>query len=218
MGILEDYNKLKVKSIRLRTQVKQHYDTAKDLKQQYDEMVFKLEAEVSSINVQETSIDMLKEIVDRLSQDHIERIVDLLSYALSVIFYDKDYTVEVEMGDKRNAKTAEFVLVERNEEGVTRSSFDDEIGGGIIAVVGIVLQVYYIGMLNLSPIIFVDEGFTQISSSYIDNFLKFIKELAEQKKFIVVLVSHDERLIAFADRTYRVDSGEVRRVADGRES
>lgn len=212
MDVVERYEKAKLKAIEIQGRVRQSFNSAKDLKAQYEQKTRDLELQTKSCRTQSVAIDILKEIVDRMSQEHIERIVDLVSYALSVIFYDKDYALEVEMGDKRNAKTAEFVLVERQEDKVVRASFDDEIGGGVVAIVGVVLQVYYIGMLNLAPIIFVDEGFTQISSRYIDPFLKFIKELAEKKDFIIVLVSHDERLIPFADRLYEVSNGEVRRA------
>lgn len=212
MGIEERYEALKVKSIRLKTSVVQHYQTAKDNQMQYKEKKEQLEREKESLMIQGSSIDVLKEIVDKMSQQHIEKIVDLLTYALKTIFYDKDYSVEVLLGDKRNAKTAEFQLVERTEDKVIRSSFDEGIGGGIIAIVGCVLQVYYIGMLNLSPIIFIDEGFSQVSSQYIDPLLQFIEELASMKNFIMVLVTHDTRLMHRAVRTYEVDEGVVTRI------
>lgn len=216
--MIEDrYEKLKLKSIRLRTQVAQHYETAKENKKQYLEKKEQLENEKESFLIQENSIDVLKEIVDKMSQQHLERIVDLLTYALKTIFYDKDYSVEVILGDKRNAKTAEFQLVERTEDRVIRSSFDEGIGGGIIAIVGCVLQVYYIGMLNLSPIIFIDEGFSQVSSQYIEPLLQFIEELAVMKNFIFVLVTHDTRLMHRAVRTYEVEEGVITKI-DRRDS
>lgn len=212
MEIEERYEALKLKSIKLKTQVAQHLKTGKENKLQYEEKKKQLEVEKESSIIQSTAIDMLKEIVDKMSQQHIEKIVNLLTYGLSTIFYDKDYSVEVILGDKRNAKTAEFQLVEKTEDKVIRSSFDDGIGGGVVAVTGVILQVYYVGMLNLAPIIFVDEGFSQVSSEYITPLMKFIEELAETKKFIFVLVTHDERLMNGAVRTYKVETGVVTRV------
>lgn len=210
--IEERYEALKLKSIKLKTQVAQHYKTAKETQTQYAEKKDQLEKEKESLMIQGNAIDVLKEIVDKMSQQHIERIVELLTYALNTIFYDKDYSVEVILGDKRNAKTAEFQLVERTEDQVIRSSFDEGIGGGIIAIVGCVLQVYYIGMLKLAPIIFIDEGFSQVSSQYIEPLLQFIEELANMKKFIFVLVTHDTRLMHRAVRTYEVNEGVVTKI------
>ena len=208
----ERYEDLKLKSIKLKAQVQQSYQVAKDNKLQYEEMKKKLEDEQKSLLVQGNAINVLKEIVDKMSQQHIERIVDLVTYALNTIFYDKNYSVEVILGDKRNSKTAEFQLVERTETEVIRSSFNDGIGGGIVAIVGCILQVYYIGMLNLAPIIFIDEGFSQVSSQYIESLLQFIEELANMKKFIFVLVTHDTRLMYRAVQTYEVENGVVTKV------
>lgn len=208
----ERYEDLKLKSIKLKAQVQQSYQVAKDNKLQYEEMKKKLEEEQKSLLVQGNAINVLKEIVDKMSQQHIERIVDLVTYALNTIFYDKNYSVEVILGDKRNSKTAEFQLVERTETEVIRSSFNDGIGGGIVAIVGCILQVYYIGMLNLAPIIFIDEGFSQVSSQYIEPLLQFIEELANMKKFIFVLVTHDTRLMYRAVQIYEVENGVVTKV------
>ena len=150
-----------------------------------------------------------------MSQEHIERIVDLLSYALQTIFFDREYSVEVVMGDKRNSKTAEFYLVDKTDDEVIRSPFEDSIGGGILAIVGFVLQVYYLGYLKQANIMFCDESFSQVSAQYIDPLIQFINELADTKKFIFVLISHDNRLIPYAKRTYEVTAGNVKLLQGG---
>jgi ABC-type lipoprotein export system ATPase subunit len=77
-------------------------------------------------------------------------------------------------------------------------------------------------MLNLAPIIFIDEGFSQVSSQYIEPLLQFIEELANMKEFIFVLVTHDTRLMYRAVQTYEVENGVVtkveRRVPDGQKA
>lgn len=212
MGVIDRYEDLKMKSIRIKTEVNQHLTSAQDLKHQYEEVSKSLLEEKESALIQESSINVLKEIVDKLSQEHIERIVDLLSYSLQTIYFDKNYTVEVVMGDKRNNKTAEFFLIEKTDTEVIRSSFNDSIGGGILAVVGFILQVYYLGVLNQANIMFCDESFSQVSSQYIDTLVQFINELADTKEFIFVLISHDSRLIPYARKTYKVTSGVVSEV------
>ena len=114
------------------------------------------------------------------------------------------------MGDKRNAKTVEFFLVDRTGPKLIRSSFTDSIGGGILAICGFVLQVYYLGTLKQANIMYCDESFSQVSSQYIDSLIAFIDELAKARGFIFGLISHDTRLIPHAKRTYEVVSGEVK--------
>ena len=54
-----------------------------------------------------------------------------------------------------------------------------------------------------------NEGFSQVSSRYIEPLMLFINELAKSKDFIFVLITHDDRLKSKASRTYVVDNGGV---------
>ena len=159
--------------------------------------------------LQSTSIEVLKEIIDQMSREHIEKVQSLVTFALQTIFYDRDYALEIEVEDKRNNKSAEFYLVEQRPDGALKASFNDSIGGGILSVVGFVLQVFYISYFKLRPIIFCDESFSQLSEQYIDGLMEFIEKLAEKKEFRVVLISHDPRLIPKAQKVYRVTDGLV---------
>lgn len=218
--VKSQYDSLKVKAIRLQSKVQHHKDTAIELKSQYQSITDKLSSDRSSLLIQETSIQVIKEIIDSLSQEHIQRICDLITYGLKTIFFDRDYQIEVLLGDKRSNKTAELFLVEDKElpdgtHEIIRSSFNDSIGGGVVAVVGVILQVFYLGYLNQAPILFMDESLSQVSSEYIPNLMSFIKELANQKGFIFVLVSHDTRIVNYADRKYLVEQGVVTEVKAG---
>lgn len=163
--------------------------------------------------LQEKSIIVMKELIDKLSQQHIKKLVDLLSFALKTIFYDKNYSVELKVENKRDSKSAQFFLVERIGGEVLRYDFEDGIGGGILAIVGFVLQVFYLGYFKLAKIIFCDESFSQISDQYIDGLMSFIHKLSEKKGFIFVLISHDKRLIDRGDKVYEVEDGVVKELS-----
>lgn len=208
-SLVERYRRLKVGAIRLQTQIQQHRETALELKQDYKDCCVKLKAEMESKAIQEQCIEVTKEIIDKMSDESIEKLVDLLTYGLRTVFPDRYFTVEAEVGDKRNAKTLEFNLVEQTGDSVIRAPFSDGIGGGILAVAGLIMRVYYIGLLKQAPLLVADEAFTQVSSEYTDNLIQFLKELSEQQGFIFVLISHDSRFIDNADRVYRVSEGVI---------
>lgn len=210
---LTRYSELKTAAIQIQATAKSKFNSAQNLKVQFDEETEKLENEKKTCITQSVSIDTLKEIMDKLSQQYISKVVDLLSYALSVIFYDKKYSVEIQVSDQRNVKTADMYLVETLDDGeVLRSSFNDSIGGGVIAVCGLVLQVYFCNVLQQAPILFLDEQLSQVSAEYTETLMSFIKELADAKGLIMVLVSHDDRYMSFADKKYSVVDGEVKEV------
>lgn len=212
MTTVERYESLKTKAIQIKAQTQQAYNTCLDVKAQYDEVTEKYKADKESLNVQTLAIDTLKEIIDKLSQAHVERVVSLLTYSLQSIFFDKNYSVEIVTSDKRNSKTADMILVEQTGESVIRAPFNEGIGGGVMAVCGLVLQVYYLNLLNQAPVIFLDEQLSQVSSEYIPTLMAFIKELSDKKNLIVVLVTHDQRIMQYADKTYLVEDGVVSEV------
>lgn len=162
----------------------------------------------------DNSLNVFRTLLDRLSQEHINQLTTLLTNALQTIFFDRDYRVEVEVLDKRSSKTLNFFLIETLETGeIIKSPFQDSIGGGILAVIGFILQVFYLSFLNKSPIIFIDEGFSQVSTQYIPYLMSFINELSITKSFIMVLISHDPRLNPYSNNTYHVNRGTVKKVS-----
>jgi len=158
--------------------------------------------------IQQNSIDILRQIIDKMSQEHINRVTDLISYALRIVFHNRDYRFQIDLEDKRNTKYAEMYLIERRS-GESFKVPVDSVGGGIRTIVGFTLQVFYIDYFNLNPVLFVDEAFSQISDDYIDGLKHFIDQLAEKRDFKIVLVTHDPRFISRADEVYEVDRGEV---------
>lgn len=209
---MERFEVLKSKAIKLKTQIEQHYTTALDLKAQYDEVTVKLQSEKDSLSTQNFAIDALKEIMDKMSQEHIEKIVDLLTYALRTIFYDKEYSIESSISDKRGVKNLDFILVENKEDEIVRSNLADGVGGGILAVVGIVLQIYYINAFRMSPILLLDEQLSQVSSDYIEPLMNFLKEVSDKKDLIIVMIAHDPRLMRYANKRYEVFEGVAKEV------
>lgn len=174
-----------------------------------------LEDEIADLKnngeIQQSSIEILKKIVENMSKEHINQIEDLLTYGLQTIFYDRDYEIEIQVEDKRNNNYAEIFLIERvTNDNVLRTSFNNSrLGGGIRTVVGFLLQVFYIGYFNLNPIIFCDEAFSQISDDYLDGFMEFINHLSDKKGFKIVLITHDDRLKEYARMFYRIELGQV---------
>lgn len=207
MTLNDRYDKLKVDAIRIMAAVEQHKRTIADLKQQYQDKKQELQNNTESLAIQDSCIQTLKEVVDKMASEHIEYVVNLLTFALKSVFFDKEYSVELVMGDKRNAKTAEFYLVENRDQTVIRTEFEDGVGGGVQVVVGFVLQVFYIKYFKLAPIMFLDESFSQISDIYIPYLKEFINQLATRMGFIFVLVSHDSRLVYGAKKTYLMNNG-----------
>lgn len=149
-------------------------------------------------------------LAESMADNHIERVQELVSFALKTVFFDRDYTFKIVVSDRGSAKQAEFFLIERIDDLFIKSPLKDSVGGGVLSVIGFTLQVFYIQHLGASPTLFLDESFSQLSSQYIEGLMEFIRILCEEQGFRVVLISHDPRIIEYADQKIYIERGAIK--------
>lgn len=203
-----DYQALRDRAIKLNSLKDTSYKNYKNAEVKFIETAEKLLQAKEQLLVQEASIKVLREIIDIMSREFIDSIVDLLTFALQTIFVDKDYSVKVLLKESRNSKQADIILVSKQEDGsIIESPIPDNCGGGITAVIGLVLQIFFIQYFKLNKILIIDEGLSQISKEYVGNTMHFLKTLASERGFKFLLVCHDNRIIKHADYIYRMEQG-----------
>lgn len=221
--IFSRYSQLKSTAIALKAKAEQIKRSYAQCGTEYKDLGVQIERSTRDLKVLEQSSNVLKEIVDRVSEEQVQRIVTLVTHALREIFYDKQYSLEISVSDKRGTKCAELYLTEvvENEEGkksLLRVPFEDSIGGGVLTVVGFILRVYFLGYFNQSPLILCDEYFSQVSDQYIPTLMAFIRQLANLQKFIFVCIFHDDRFKSYGDRFFVVNDGHVEQQSKGVEN
>ena len=171
-----NYQALRDRAIKLNSLKDTSYKNYKNTEVKYVETAEKLLKVKEQLLVQEASIKVLREIIDIMSKEFIDSIVDLLTFALQTIIYDKDYSVKILLKDYRKSKQAEIILVSKQEDGsVIESPIPDNCGGGISAIVGLVLQIFFIQYFKLNKLLIMDEALSQISKEYIPNTMNFLK-------------------------------------------
>lgn len=147
------------------------------------------------------------DVIHRYSKTELETI---LNVALQNIFYDKRYSVKIELEDKRG-KSLTFLLVDStiSDEEPIESDIRNEVGGGVRVVVSFIVQIFYILSKHAYPVILLDEPFTQISADYIDPFFAFIKALIQEKDMMVVIITHVDEFRHYANMSYRIQDGHI---------
>jgi hypothetical protein len=208
-----NYQALRDRAIKLNSLKDTSYKNYKNTEIKYVETAEKLLKVKEQLLVQEASIKVLREIIDIMSKEFIDSIVDLLTFALQTIIYDKDYSVKILLKESRNSKQAEIILVSKQEDGsIIESPIPDNCGGGISAIVGLVLQIFFIQYFKLNKILIMDEALSQISKEYIPNTMTFLKTLSKERGFKFLLVCHDSRIIKHSDYMYRMEMGKLTEV------
>ena len=156
------------------------------------------------------SYSYLDVLVKEESGKFIKRLNEVLDYGVKTIFDDCEYSIEIRVSDNNKAV---IHLVYDDEEGNKLSPDIQVCGGGIRTVVGILMQIFFIFHYRLETIVFVDEGFSQVSSQYLPNLFALINELCEKNGLKVLLVTHDPRLLKFAKTQYEISDGKAIKLA-----
>ena len=157
----------------------------------------------------ELAVELMKKLVEGMSRGQINHLESLINSALSTIFFDRQYTVELVVTELRNTNNLQIILNEVLDDGsVIKTKLEDN-GYGVKSIIGFILQVYFIIYYKQYPILFLDEAFTQLSKQYLPYLKSLINDLASKYGFTFVLVTHDRDLMELADRTYLVEKGEV---------
>lgn len=208
--LLEEYESLYNTAL----QIKSTYETLEaqleQTKQQKQNYTNQMQQKFQEMATYETAIDYMKKLIDTLSRTHIDHLEKLLNSAVSTIFYDRDYRIEFEVSEYRNNNNLTIYLIETLEDGTEVKTDIQNNGFGVKTIVGFILQIYFILYHKQSPILIIDEGFSALSTQYIEHFRQLIQSLTKEYGFIFILVSHDPRFNDLADRTYEVKNGEMR--------
>jgi len=167
-----------------------------------DSKIHDLECEKNTLKLCKPIID---DIISKFSDSLLRKLEELLTIGLKKIFYDRDYSLQIKVVDKRNTKCVELLL---NDSGNLIPVKNSNIAGGVLVVIATIIQVFYIVNLpNVSNCMFLDEQLGQVSSQYIDNFIEFIKTLCNETGLSIVLITHDSKFMKYGDRIYVADKG-----------
>ena len=157
----------------------------------------------------EESIDILKGLISKLSRHHIEHLEKLINTSVKTIFLDRKYTIEFEITEYRNTNNLQLTLLDETTGEPIRSDLNSN-GYGLKAIIGFILQVYFILYYHQAPVMFLDEAFSNLSQQYLPYLRALINDLRDKYEFIFVLITHDPRLKEIADKTYEVSMGDVK--------
>jgi len=122
----------------------------------------------------------------------------LVTAGLQVVFEDQNLALETEL-DKQRGKTA--IKLKLTESGET-APIRDGYGGGVLALVGVLLRVTTILILDLRRFLVLDESLSHVSDQYIHPTSKFLKKLCEDLGFEILMVTHQQEFAEYADRHF----------------
>jgi DNA repair exonuclease SbcCD ATPase subunit len=194
--MLDELNKIKYRLDTLKKTMEfnnqQTVELNKQLSQVTSEMTFIIEAR-----------EYYRKAVDIVYERSIKELKDILNSALQYIFFDENYSIEIELTDKRGKSLNIRIFLDGKPANLKRGT-----GMGVKTVISAVLHMYYLQCKN-SKVLMLDEAYSAVSAEYVDRFFDFLHQMCEKLGFKIILITHDERLLKYGDKRYIIDKGEV---------
>ncbi len=154
-----------------------------------------LEAEVVLLTASERVLQVLAVKTVAASTEHTDRLVTM---GLKAVFHDLHLEFQTKVGKARGKTAAEFQLLENGKP----FPIEDSFGGGVLAVVGVLLRVCVIVNLKLRRVLILDETLAHLSDAYHHSASELLRSLAEKLGFQILMVTHSAGFTQAADRHY----------------
>jgi DNA repair exonuclease SbcCD ATPase subunit len=146
-----------------------------------------------------------RKAIDIAYERSIGELNERLNSAIKYIYFDRDFTVELTLEDKRGKS---LLILLKDEEG-NEVSLKDGTGMGVRTIISVILHMYYLNAKG-SHVLLVDEKYSYLSESYIPKFFEFLTRLCVAMDFKLIVITHDPRFFDYANKKIRVVSGEVK--------
>jgi len=147
-------------------------------------------------------IAALETLLDR-EEEGVRMVFQKLGTAgLEATFSDLELKLEVHSEVRSNKVTTSFVLTDDGEPAPLTGGY----GGGVLALLGVLLRVATIMAMDLKRILILDETLAHLSLDYIPSASKLLRGLCEDLGFTILMVTHQAEFAGAATRHYEARS------------
>ncbi|NLW42664.1 MAG: ATPase [Tissierellia bacterium] len=189
--------------------LKKHFYTENAKKEMFLEQEKIYDREVQSLLDEVDVLEKVLILFQHTSQYAREQgkiqIENLTTKSLRYIF-DKDYKFEIDITEKRNASSAEFYVVEENENGKVKIKPEISKGGGIVDIVSLALRLSFLE--NSKPKIegplILDEPAKHVSEEFTFDIGEFLLQFSDQMNRQIIMITHNQHLASLSKNVYRV--------------
>ena len=200
-----DYKKLKNSFIDKKNK---YYEDLGE-KKSIENNIKRLEKNLKKINNESEDLilvdTLLKETADFSRLQSSKEIESIVTSCLDLVFNSK-MEFKIELSQLRGKNSAEFFIIEMDEDKKYTYKIEDTRGGGVIDILSLALRIAFI--LKIYPPvkgpIVLDEPAKHVSDDYIFNIADFIKKISEEFDKQIIIISHNEHLSSIGDNSYKI--------------
>lgn len=148
---------------------------------------------------------LLKETADFSRLQSSKEIEAIVTTCLDLVFSSK-MEFKIELSQLRGKNSAEFFIIEMDEDKKYTYKIEDTRGGGVIDILSLALRIAFILKIHppiKGPIV-LDEPAKHVSDDYVFNIADFIKKISEEFGKQIIIISHNEHLASIGDKSYKI--------------
>lgn len=175
-----------------------------------------IQDEVTRLELDIATLDkvssLFKHLLDALLDEKKQEIQHLVTYGLKTVFTDQDLKFHINIEPKYGTISTSF---KTEMVGVAEGDVLESFGGGIVNVESFLLRIITLFQTKLSPFLFLDETFSNLSDEYVENCSSLLKNLCEKLGLTIFLITHNELMLSNADKVYKASSAKNKLCLEG---
>lgn len=158
---------------------------------------------------------LLKETADFSRLQSSKEIEAIVTTCLDLVFSSK-MEFKIELSQLRGKNSAEFFIIEMDQDKKYTYKIEDTRGGGVIDILSLALRIAFILKIHppiKGPIV-LDEPAKHVSDDYVFNIADFIKKISEEFAKQIIIISHNEHLASIGDKSYKIYKENLSSIVD----
>lgn len=176
------------------------------LQKQQNELKTDIEKINKEVDILEKVLILFQKTSKYAREQGKAQIENLTTKSLRYIF-DKNYQFEIDISEKRNISSAEFYVVEENENTIVKTKPEISKGGGIVDIVSLALRLSFLENTNPKvegPLI-LDEPAKHVSQDYTFDIGDFLLQFSKQMNRQIIMITHNPHLASLSENIYKVN-------------
>jgi len=166
------------------------------------ELIDSLKEEIHLKNVEINILEKLKNYKLESKKDFI---LNIINTALADIFQDS-IRIDIEQEVTKSGKVKYNIVFYQNEIQIAKNEeLLESNGGGVLSIISVLFKILIGYIYSKNKFYIFDESFSQVSPNYRERLSLFLRKLAEQYGFTIVIVSQTGDLNIHAHRLYEID-------------
>ncbi len=152
--------------------------------------------------------------LESFTTQYLESLSLLQTKVYSNLFQNETKSIRLIIGESRGKKVIQIVTDRKYNGKIYEEEFTSN-SGSEKALLGLVLQIYYILVTGIPRILFIDETFSALHPDVLDRTLKLLRTFVEELDFKFMIIDHRLQVVKkYADKIYVIDDGTMKEFWD----